>query len=525
MGAIVLALTFLNPWAGAVALLASAAATAVAMASGVSRETLKTGLYGLNGALVGLVATWYVPEHPALLPVAVAVAALSAPVTSLWIDRVSVKTGLPVLTLPFLALSLLLFLVLRPLEPALTSGFYEQFAWTQRLEEHTAAALPGDLNLFLRSMSWLLFQNSVVLGIAVVALVLWRSRITALVAFLGYVAGLAVARSAGGGILAEMPGIEAVVGFNAAFVVLCVAGMFVRLTWLSVGYGLLGAAMASLLALGLARLFSHAELPVLNAPFLIVTIWLLALARAHKLNTGGALLTPVPLTVVSTPERTLELPWGRNAGDQLKLSLPFYGVWYVAQGTHGLLTHWGDGSYAWDFVVMDTRYRSCRGLGRRAEDYYAWGLPIIAPAPGRVVRVVGTVSDNIPPEVNKRENWGNHIIIDHGGGLYSELSHFRRKGIVVVEGQAVARGQLLGYLGNSGLSMEPHLHYQLQRDSEAGAKSAPAKFWGYYQHKGDRSIHVAKGSPQQGDLVGGPKLELPVYVNGSTPGPTALRRR
>jgi urea transporter len=505
----VLALIFLNPWAGVMALLCSAAATGAAQAFGVPKDLRQTGLYGLNGGLVGLVGTWMVPSHPHLLPMVVAVAVLSAPLTSLWVQRISIKWQLPVLTVPFLVLSWGMFLALGPAELASGVSVYDRFAWTRYLELRLAEALPGDAALFLRSMSWLLFQNSLLLGAGVLALIFWRTRVAAGLAFLGYLVGLSVMRNIGSDAGTRIPGIETVAAFNASFVAVCVGGLFLRLTWLGVLYGFMGAAAAAVLTMAMAEAWVNADVPVLNAPFLLVTLLLLALARSRSINTRPGQIEPLPLVRISTPEDSLDLRWFHNPSDPLKLSLPFYGVWYVAQGTHGLLTHWGKGSHAWDFIVVDRMNRSCRGLGRSAEDYYAWSLPVVAPAAGRVVRVLDSVKDNVPPEVNKKENWGNHIIIDHGNGLYSEMSHFRHKGIVAKEGQVVARGQLLGYLGNSGFSMEPHLHYQLQVAPTVGAKSIPAKFWGYYVHRAERSTLVEKGAPQMGELVGGEQLVLP----------------
>ncbi len=513
-------LVFLNPWAGGTALLASTVAIVVAMRLRTPPHLLKTGLYGLNGALVGLVATWYVPSHPVLLVAVAGAAALSVPLTSFWMNRVSAATQIPVLTVPFLAVSWLLFAALRSLEPALSSSFYYQFGWTVSLEGYVWGHIPWDIVLFLRSLSWLLFQDSAILGAAVFTLLLWRSRVGALLAFSGYLVGLSIAAGLG-----AQAGLKMLVGFNSALIAVCLASFYLRLTSPAILYSLLGAGVGSLVALGLSPLLARAHLPLLNAPFLLVTIMFVSLAGSRVLGLRKVGIEAIPLDEVGRPQTALDLPWSRRLSDRLRLTLPFFGVWYVAQGTHGLLTHWGHGSHAWDFVVADSQGRTCRGLGRKAEDYYAFGLPIVAPASGVVVRVVGHVPDNIPPEVNKKENWGNHVIIDHGEGLFSELSHFRQGAIVVKAGEQVARGQLLGYLGNSGLSMEPHLHYQLQQGPTTGAKTVPARFWGYHRHKGSGSSLVTNGSPQQGELVGGPSLDIPGGRDGKGPrGLPPLRR-
>jgi murein DD-endopeptidase MepM/ murein hydrolase activator NlpD len=58
--------------------------------------------------------------------------------------------------------------------------------------------------------------------------------------------------------------------------------------------------------------------------------------------------------------------------------------------------------------------------------------------------------------------YGNYIIIDHGFSyetLYAHLSKFE-----VRRGQKVKRGQVIGYVGNSGKSTAPHLHYEVRRN-------------------------------------------------------------
>lgn len=55
---------------------------------------------------------------------------------------------------------------------------------------------------------------------------------------------------------------------------------------------------------------------------------------------------------------------------------------------------------------------------------------------------------------------GNHIIIDHGGGLISWYGHLNALEVVV--GQVVLKGEVIGYAGTTGKSTGPHLHLILQ---------------------------------------------------------------
>lgn len=54
---------------------------------------------------------------------------------------------------------------------------------------------------------------------------------------------------------------------------------------------------------------------------------------------------------------------------------------------------------------------------------------------------------------------GNLVVIDHGGGVMSLCGHMRQ--LVVSEGQAVTKGQVIGYVGSTGLSTGPHLHWEM----------------------------------------------------------------
>lgn len=54
---------------------------------------------------------------------------------------------------------------------------------------------------------------------------------------------------------------------------------------------------------------------------------------------------------------------------------------------------------------------------------------------------------------------GNIVIIDHGGGVLSSYSHL--SAFAVAEGQAVEKGQLIAFVGDTGLSTAPHLHWEI----------------------------------------------------------------
>jgi murein DD-endopeptidase MepM/ murein hydrolase activator NlpD len=56
--------------------------------------------------------------------------------------------------------------------------------------------------------------------------------------------------------------------------------------------------------------------------------------------------------------------------------------------------------------------------------------------------------------------YGREVIIDHGHGMETLYAHL--SGFAVVAGQDVRRGDILGYVGSSGHSTGPHLHYEVR---------------------------------------------------------------
>lgn len=61
--------------------------------------------------------------------------------------------------------------------------------------------------------------------------------------------------------------------------------------------------------------------------------------------------------------------------------------------------------------------------------------------------------------------YGNQIVIDHGYNYQTTYAHLSR--IFVVPGQKILRGQIIGYIGNTGKSTSPHLHYEVRKNGIA----------------------------------------------------------
>jgi len=89
------------------------------------------------------------------------------------------------------------------------------------------------------------------------------------------------------------------------------------------------------------------------------------------------------------------------------------------------------------------------------------GTPIYATGDGKIIKVK-----------RSRRGHGNHVIINHGFGyktLYAHMSKY-----TVKRGQKVNRGDIIGYVGNTGMSTAPHLHYEVHKN---GKKINPVNFY------------------------------------------------
>jgi murein DD-endopeptidase MepM/ murein hydrolase activator NlpD len=196
------------------------------------------------------------------------------------------------------------------------------------------------------------------------------------------------------------------------------------------------------------------------------------------------------------------------------LRLPVSGRWWVMQGHRFDEEHAGGAltsqSFAYDLGVLGADGRTYRGDPLRNASYFAHGRPVLAMADGEIVRVQDGVAENEP--VGQRPSWeqvmrrpedlaGNFVVLRHAGGEHSAYLHLR-PGLAVAPGARVAAGQPIGRCGNSGNSLEPHLHVQLQDGADPlRAAGLPARFSDFTLELGHLELHVAGPRPLPALLV------------------------
>lgn len=79
---------------------------------------------------------------------------------------------------------------------------------------------------------------------------------------------------------------------------------------------------------------------------------------------------------------------------------------------------------------------------------------------------VRATSDGVVALVGKQNGYGNVIKLNHPGHLTTVYGHLSRYAAGLRQGQRVAQGQLIGYVGKTGLASGPHLHYEFQVDGQ-----------------------------------------------------------
>ena len=103
----------------------------------------------------------------------------------------------------------------------------------------------------------------------------------------------------------------------------------------------------------------------------------------------------------------------------------------------------------------------------RNDDYLAYDEPALAVADGTIVTVVSDRPDSepgaVPLGLTLEEAGGNYVAIDIGDGVFAYYGHLVPGSPTVEAGDRVERGQVIGRVGNSGNSLQVHLHFQLQR--------------------------------------------------------------
>jgi hypothetical protein len=126
-------------------------------------------------------------------------------------------------------------------------------------------------------------------------------------------------------------------------------------------------------------------------------------------------------------------------------------------------------SYGVDIVKVNALgLRSNGVLPADPRRYEIFGEPIHAPCSGEVLRAEDGLPDMPPPQPDRGHLPGNFVFMECDG-VHVLLGHMERGTVHVRAGERVQAGAVLGQVGNSGNSNEPHLHIHAQRPANGAA--------------------------------------------------------
>jgi hypothetical protein len=418
------------------------------------------------------------------------------------------KYGLPHLSVPFV---ISFWFILFP------SSLFENLGLTQRNvywinEMYTIGgnnllnffqtvdnfSINHSLDIYLRSLSSIVFQNNIIAGVLIAGLLLFSSRIAFSLTVVAYISA---------SLFASFTGSEAAsisyfnIGANYMMVALAIGGFFAIPSKYSYLWTILLVPLTSLVLLFMTKFFGGIHLPIFSLPFSFVAILFIYFLMMRK-NPTNLILTPIQHY---SPEVNL-YSYSNNKSRlsnllYFPLHLPFWGEWMVSQGHNGKYTHKGDWGKAFDFVLLDEENKSYRSRGLLCENYYCYNKPVLAPADGIVEVVIDEYDDNDIGKVNVVNNWGNTIIIRHLPELFTQISHLRKGTFKVAKGDHIKRGDLLALCGNSGRSPEPHVHFQVQASPNLGAKTIDYPFAYYFGKNDPKNGLNSYSRPEEGKLI------------------------
>ncbi|WP_433463619.1 peptidoglycan DD-metalloendopeptidase family protein [Spirillospora sp. CA-128828] len=233
----------------------------------------------------------------------------------------------------------------------------------------------------------------------------------------------------------------------------------------------------------------------------------LVLALTDPLH-GIGVLSIVGIVLIGAGAVLFFVPGGTPGREPVVLRSPVEGRWVPVNSpadrvpSHG--THELGQTYAIDLVhVPSGEWRPTRRwpLASRPDAFSAFGRDVLAPADGVVVQASGRQRDHW-----SRNSWpgvlyllvegmvfrqllslmtlsagrfvvGNSVVLDLGDGVYAVFAHLRRGSLRVRKGDRVRAGDVLGEVGNSGNTSEPHLHFHLMdRPRPLAAAGLPFAF-------------------------------------------------
>lgn len=124
------------------------------------------------------------------------------------------------------------------------------------------------------------------------------------------------------------------------------------------------------------------------------------------------------------------------------------------------------GPDATDFTCGPMTYDGHKGVDFRVASFadLKRGVEVLAAAPGVIKATRDGERDAGVAGMTEGRDCGNGVVIDHADGWSTQYCHLARGSVAVVQGDEVAAGQRIGFMGFSGRTEFPHLHMTLRKD-------------------------------------------------------------
>jgi hypothetical protein len=136
--------------------------------------------------------------------------------------------------------------------------------------------------------------------------------------------------------------------------------------------------------------------------------------------------------------------------------------------------------FAIDWVKVGADSRTFTGNQQDNRSYLAYGADALAVADAAVAAVKDGIPENVPGPTSRavpithETIGGNYVVLDLGGGRFAFYAHLQPGSLRVKAGDRVRSGQVIGLVGNSGNSTEPHLHFHISNGlSPLGSEGLP----------------------------------------------------
>lgn len=353
------------------------------------------------------------------------------------------------------------------------------------------------LDGFFSSLASIFFTPQPIVGLILFLGIVWRSRYLGLLAFVGYAFGYLIFN-----LLTENPhpGLVVWTGFNFMLTAMAIAGIYTVPSLIGFMLAMLAVAINAMLVVATQDLLMVYGLPVMAIPFVITTLFFISSLGKRMQNAKPWLALQAGLPEVNY-ERARLAQVRNGEFNSIALLPPFMGEWEVYQGFNGEHTHKDLWRHALDFYMTEEGV-SYSGRGDKLSDYYCYGLPIVSPVHGDVVRFYDKLADNAPGEVDTDNNWGNFILIRLQGGLHVLLAHLQKNSVKIKEGDHLKPGDIIAACGNSGRSPQPHIHLQVQREAVLGSATHPFHLTSVLQSEKQTKLEYRLVSrPREGDRI------------------------